>query len=288
LAEGDSVNVGVAAHISAAAVGGPRYNGALTPAERASIKNGIWLCQTCAKIIDADELRYPEPTLLGWKRAAEHEAQRRIGKATSSTKPASAERALKRDLKLRDDMRREFLKPWNEVYREHSGNPVRHPYEKLRHAEAIIHRIGDDRYPDMEDGPGISSWFKVELFDFYHRGIKVILGIESGVIELGWGYPGNKGWGITSYEADFDHNRFRRIGIWKLGLIPFRNIRHYDLDGDEYYNFPHIYCLFSINGMPNEGLECAVVGEEEYDWPLKDEFRIPEDAVANPHTPAPK
>lgn len=32
-----------------------------------------------------------------------------------------------------------------------------------------------------------------------------------------------------------------------LGCIPFESIIAYDVDGDEYYNYPHLYCDF-ING----------------------------------------
>ena len=46
------VSIGEAAHITAAAEGGPRYNPDLTPEERSSIENGIWLCKSCARMID--------------------------------------------------------------------------------------------------------------------------------------------------------------------------------------------------------------------------------------------
>jgi hypothetical protein len=41
--------VGEAAHISAAAPGGKRYDSSLTPEERRAPSNGIWLCELCAK-----------------------------------------------------------------------------------------------------------------------------------------------------------------------------------------------------------------------------------------------
>lgn len=53
-----TINVGVAAHISAAAPGGARYDEKLSSDERKSIDNGIWLCQKCAKLIDSDPVRY--------------------------------------------------------------------------------------------------------------------------------------------------------------------------------------------------------------------------------------
>lgn len=64
-------NIGVAAHICAAAKGGPRYDESMTPQERKSFENGIWLCQPCSKLIDTDTTRYTKEILQNWKRIAE-------------------------------------------------------------------------------------------------------------------------------------------------------------------------------------------------------------------------
>lgn len=58
-----SLSVGVAAHITAAASGGPRHDATLTPGQRSSAKNGVWLCQVCAKLVDSDVERYPVEVL---------------------------------------------------------------------------------------------------------------------------------------------------------------------------------------------------------------------------------
>jgi hypothetical protein len=73
-----SINVGVAAHITAASPGGPRYDPTLTPEQRRSAENGIWLCQTCAKLADNDEARYPTTLLHSWKARAELKALLRL------------------------------------------------------------------------------------------------------------------------------------------------------------------------------------------------------------------
>jgi hypothetical protein len=73
-----SVNVGVAAHISAAAAGGPRYNSSFTSAERAALENGIWLCQVCAKLVDNDPGRYTVALLEDWKSFSEKRARSRL------------------------------------------------------------------------------------------------------------------------------------------------------------------------------------------------------------------
>lgn len=66
--------LGEAAHICAAAEGGPRYDPNMTSDKRKSIDNGIWLCNTCARIIDADERSYPVELLHKWKLQAEKSA----------------------------------------------------------------------------------------------------------------------------------------------------------------------------------------------------------------------
>ena len=82
-----TLNVGVAAHISAASEGGPRYNGALKSDERTHPNNAIWLCQNCAKIVDNDVAKYPATVLNRWKRAAETMALLRIGKSVNTATP---------------------------------------------------------------------------------------------------------------------------------------------------------------------------------------------------------
>ena len=66
-----AINIGVAAHITAASAGGPRYDAALTPEQRKDASNGIWLCQDHAHAIDADDCGFSTETLRTWKRQAE-------------------------------------------------------------------------------------------------------------------------------------------------------------------------------------------------------------------------
>ncbi|HEL5054260.1 TPA: hypothetical protein UOA92_002055 [Stenotrophomonas maltophilia] len=63
------MNIGVAAHICAAApgVGARRYRADMTPDQRKSHENGIWLCQDCAKAIDSDDPIFTNAFLHSWK-----------------------------------------------------------------------------------------------------------------------------------------------------------------------------------------------------------------------------
>lgn len=73
-----SICIGVAAHISAASPGGPRYDPSLTPEARRHQRNGIWLCQICAKLIDSDEKRFTTPIIKAWRQSAEEMAFQEI------------------------------------------------------------------------------------------------------------------------------------------------------------------------------------------------------------------
>lgn len=73
--------LGVAAHITAAAPRGPRYDSNMADDARAAAANGIWLCQNCAKLVDNDEIRFSVALLLRWKETAEALALDNIGKS---------------------------------------------------------------------------------------------------------------------------------------------------------------------------------------------------------------
>jgi hypothetical protein len=93
--EDKATNIGVAAHIKAASVNGPRYDPSMTPSERRAIKNGIWLCQSCAKLIDNDTLRYTVNLLHEWKNKAEKEADLELTKVRSLKTPTGFEKVFK-------------------------------------------------------------------------------------------------------------------------------------------------------------------------------------------------
>jgi hypothetical protein len=78
-----TINIGVAAHITAASEGGPRFNPTMTSDTRQGIENGIWLCHSCAKLVDNDPVRYTVDVLHLWKKLAETTAIRELESPTS-------------------------------------------------------------------------------------------------------------------------------------------------------------------------------------------------------------
>ena len=74
-------NIGQAAHIAAAAPGGPRYNPRMSQEGRSSATNGLWLCSNCHSIIDRDTSEYTTAILKELKRRGEERARMIVGVA---------------------------------------------------------------------------------------------------------------------------------------------------------------------------------------------------------------
>jgi hypothetical protein len=72
------INIGVAAHICAAASNGPRGKAKMTREQRRSPDNGIWLCQNHAKAVDADTSTFTIELLHEWKAQAKKDSWRRV------------------------------------------------------------------------------------------------------------------------------------------------------------------------------------------------------------------
>jgi len=265
------IDVGVAAHITAASPGGPRFDPDLSDKERASATNGVWLCQNCAKLIDSDVARFSAIVLRGWKLGAEWDAKQRIGKTNSTQRRASrrVEAELKRDHRVRDELQKAMLKSSVERMKRPPGQS--RPW-KFAKGEFIVHRLGETSYPSIDESPGISDWFKLESFDFYHNGIEGILDIEYVLVS-----DDTRQWAPLDYAQSQQTfpDRLHVAKIFKTGKIPWHNIRHYDLGGDEYYRGPHLYCLYANDGMPYEGFGYYVINEpDSYEFELPTQHRV--------------
>jgi hypothetical protein len=270
------VNIGVAAHITAASAAGPRFNVNLSDKERRSAANGIWLCQSCAKLIDSDVLRFPTDLLQQWKAQAEEEARKRLGKTNSRATLRSHKKlvaALKRDQQMRDDLQRLLLKTGPERMALRRGASR---VAKFAHSEVVIRRIDDNSYPDIDDGPGISGWFKLELLDFYHGGICGIVDIQYILMD-----SQTRNWAAMSYEQSNSEfpDRFTKAKIFVAEKIPWRNILHYDMRGDQYYPQPHLYCTFADNGTPYEGEAYFLITEGGYEYEVQAQDKLELEAL---------
>lgn len=90
--------IGEAAHITAAAEGGPRYDEKLTPEQRSDIKNGIWLCASCATLIDKDPDGFQATLFYEWKGGVEAETRLKLRGGFKGNEPQLVESKIKRPL----------------------------------------------------------------------------------------------------------------------------------------------------------------------------------------------
>lgn len=176
----------------------------------------------------------------------------------------SKERTIIRNILLKRRFRKDFLKDMRQLKREDlwADSTIKFKYKSV-----IIHSIDDTSYPAVEDSYGISSWFKLNPYDFYFNGIEFVLFIEYVIVDR----DGN--WALIEYDQEYDETVFNRFKVFKIGQIPYRNIVDYDIDGDEYYSEPHIYCRFSEGGEPYESFKwVSVDGKYQISLSNSDKF----------------
>lgn len=160
-----TINIGEAAHITAAAPGGPRYDPMLTTDERKAESNGIWLCRTHAAMIDRDVNCFTVDLLQRWKADTEKEANERIQRGTIPSENLQFNlRVLYDDLLACYEMLESLIKIDRAVVFQPERLPVPSEYEKK--IESVVDSIGMDHASRMR-----SCYKEIEIF-------KTILGME--------------------------------------------------------------------------------------------------------------
>lgn len=144
--------------------------------------------------------------------------------------------------KLTPEERLAHREKWKERFREEIWKCEE---QELRQDVIVrdVRRI--DQYPETSDGKGISAWFRVGLVGQYHRGILLALGLRALIFE-----DSEKAWRV----ADLDEDRSQALTAYLIGYVRYDDIEQVDWYGDEFYNFPHIFCHFPHGGEPYERL----------------------------------
>ena len=165
---------------------------------------------------------------------------------------------VRRKISLKHKMEKDFLlslKEWQDKYREkYAGEDwrtyrLKNPHTKFISSNILIRSIDDTAYPDVDKSlPRRHDGFvKAGIFDFYHNGLAV------------YTFPywqdiivrrqrGGEGEGFL----------FQPVRAAVLGHIPFSNIIDYDIDGDGYYTYPHVFCDYANGVDPFECIRYAV------------------------------
>ena len=128
--------------------------------------------------------------------------------------------------------------------------------QKLRQDVIVRHVDRVDTYPEIPDGPGISPWFRVGLVDTYEKGIVLCLRI-GGLKKIDAGYR----------YVDYTNGEESDVTAWLLAAVPYDSVAEINMDGDKYYNYPHIFCHFDFSGEPYERKWFALKHDQDHGHP---------------------
>jgi hypothetical protein len=129
----------------------------------------------------------------------------------------------------------------------------------------IIRDVNDETYPVVEQGTGISPWFKVQPLDFYHNGIRVVLRGCEGLV-----FEDDQSWELVESYGDITVPAGAvSTNVYVIGKIPCDNIVSFTTTSDEYGHVT-IFCRFANGGAPYEVIEHAWMYGDGEGFPLLD------------------
>lgn len=152
-----------------------------------------------------------------------------------------------KDVLARVRGRRRHLTPSQKLASRQRWKPefearVFHTHQSELREDVIIRDMTRlDSYPDIKEGSGISPWFRLFLVGTYHRGI---------LVAHSWGTltECETGWRFTNLAAGETGD----LKVMMISSTPYEYIENVDWPGDEYFDYPHIYCFFDWKKQPYE------------------------------------
>lgn len=139
---------------------------------------------------------------------------------------------------------RKFVKLTN----EDKYHLLEHPYDKFKVSKVIIRSIYDEDYPDTDDDGKHDSWFKSFPFNIYHDGIQMkIAPWTSETIVIN---PHGEWMLKNEFEKCKYDGEYMEINVDIIGNIPYSYIADIKEDGDEYFDYPIISCVFNGKSGP--------------------------------------
>jgi len=148
-----TINIGVAAHITAASPEGPRYDPSLTSDERKAYSNGIWLCENHGKLVDSDESHFTVEELLSWKKLAVRRSFLEV--VSSKPSPVGALLAYDKDVQTTSDLLLNYSKSDLSAFQKMPGWPS--------HAIDLNLKMVDEKRTQVFTASGLAS--AIEVFD---------------------------------------------------------------------------------------------------------------------------
>lgn len=156
--------------------------------------------------------------------------------------------SIRRNIALKKRMHKDFTRP--RLKEENCKNNIEEPWRGFINNKVLIRSIYDKSYPKntLIDDPG-TGYYKAEIYNWYHNGLMVHT--HPFIVKANVRYLK-----VDADDESSDPNDYDMIEehLQVIGCIPFENIIEYDIDGDEYYQYPHLFCDFVDGFDPYEEL----------------------------------
>lgn len=136
-----------------------------------------------------------------------------------------------------------LLKTFNDFNRETIQRLQADPSWRFKESEIIVRSIYDEVYPGSNENDEPDTWFRSFLHDTWNDGIQLHLAswtYETIVINPIGQWMTKKEFEQISYEGET-----LELKVNIIGRIPFYNIVDIDEEGDNYYPYPHLFCIFT-------------------------------------------
>ena len=178
---------------------------------------------------------------------------------------------IKRNLKLKKRLQKDFLRKLDRTEWEHSWYE---PWIKFTYHNILIRSVNDTKWPEVDDNSSneISSWFKGEVWDFYDNGLELIsMGGRAIFDKDGF-------WDILDWKGDEreKNENYEVINYHSFLRIPYDYIIEYDMDTDSYHGLPSIFVDYAKDGMPYEEILIGAGGIyrlKQYRWIFDEDKR---------------
>ena len=167
---------------------------------------------------------------------------------TEISKEEQARKKIKDSKKGKSLIEKKLLLPITDNSRDALMDRIKNPSSKFKDTEIIFRSIYDEVYPDANADGEPSSWFKSYLHDTYNDGIQVHL--------CYWTYEKIviNPIGEWILKSEFDRSPYDgeilQLNVNIIGRIPYYNVVEINEDGDDYFDCPHIYCIFHGENGP--------------------------------------
>lgn len=136
-----------------------------------------------------------------------------------------------------------LLKTFTDLNRETVQRLQSDPSWRFKESEIIVCSIYDEVYPGSNENDESDTWFRSFLHDTWNDGIQLHLAswiYETIVINPIGQWMTKKEFDQISYEGET-----LELKVNIIGRIPFYNIVDIDEEGDNYFPYPHLFCIFA-------------------------------------------